>query len=106
MQRSSCSPVLLAVLALRLARAAPLAPALEVPLPPGRDRDRVLRHGLGDRRAGGHEGARLKHERRDQVRIAADADALADRGAMLLLPVVVHRDGAAAEGGARTDVCI
>ena len=73
-------------------------------LPTRRDGDRVRRHRLRDRGARSHEGAGLEHERRDQVRVAADANALADRGAVLLLPVVVHRDRAAAEARVGADV--
>ena len=81
-------------------------PALDIALLVTRDRERVARHVLRDRRARGDEALRLDLDGRDEIRVAADERAISDRTAGLLVAVVVHDDRAAAEVHAGTDVGI
>ena len=55
---------------------------------------------MGDGGAGRYGGVASHFDRCHQVGVAAHGGSLADRGAVLLVPVVVHRDGPAAEAGA------
>src|SRR5699024_4842039 len=57
----------------------------------------VLGDVLGHGGAGGDEGSVLHLHRRDKVGVASDEHMAADGGAVLLEPVIVAGDGAAAE---------
>src|SRR5215831_7098167 len=75
-----------------------LAPALDVALLCARDAESAAGDRLADGRARADVRLGFDGHRRQQIRIAADEGAVADRGSPLLLPVVVDDDGAAAEG--------
>src|SRR5579862_630377 len=72
-------------------------------LPSPRDRERIRRHVLDDRRPRRDVGALANVNRRDELRVAADEDAILDDGGMLRDPVVVARDRAGADVDARAD---
>ena len=72
-------------------------PAFLVLLSAARDAQRAGRHVLGDRRSGRHVGARADRHRRDELRVAADEDAVLDHRRVLVDPVVVARDRARAD---------
>ena len=72
-------------------------PPVLVHLPSARDRQRLIGHIVGDRRAGGHIGALADRDRRDELRVAANEGAVADDGLVLLLAVVVAGDRAGAD---------
>src|SRR5262249_55861871 len=91
------------LLLLFLFPAEPLAPAGDVARLAALDREGSLRHVFRHRRAGRNRRIPSDAHRRDQVRVAADRGALADRRLALHAPVVVHRDRAAAEARPGTD---
>ena len=69
-----------------------------------RDRQRPFRNVFRDRRSGADVSAPAHRHPRDELRVAADEDALADRRLVLLDPVVVAGDDARADVRARSDV--
>src|SRR5437867_12867274 len=79
-------------------------PAAHVALLGARDTERAARHVARDRGARRDERVGLDRHRRNQIHVTADEGALADRGAVLLLAVVVHDHRSAAEARARADV--
>ena len=66
-------------------------------LHPASQRQRVGRHVLRDHRAGADVGAIADAHGRDQCSVAADEDASADGGGILVQAVVIAGDGAGAD---------
>src|SRR5215469_135017 len=70
------------------------------------ERERFRRHVVGDDAAGGNHRAGTYRHWRDQGRIGADEDALADGGAEFLDAVVVAGDAAGADVGALAHIAV
>ena len=79
------------------------APAFDVPLLAGADRQGAGRDVLADGRAAADIRAFADRDRRDELRVAADERAVLDRGLVLGDAVVVARDGSGADVHVRAD---
>src|SRR6266498_1345017 len=97
------SPSLLGLL-LPAAPPAPCGPTLDRPLLGALDGKGVGRDVLGDRRTGGRLSPVTDRQGGNQHGIRSDEGAVADAGAVLLDPVVVHEHGAGADVHPGADV--
>ena len=103
-RNSTTSLGLLRLLVARLHLAVARRPAVARGLRAALDRQRVVRHILGDHRSRTDIGAAADLHRRHQRRIRADEGAGADRGLVLVEAVVVAGDGAGADVGTGADM--
>src|SRR5437667_11890747 len=81
-----------------------LGPARLDHLPSPPQSQRICRHVLRHNRARPDHGAASDRDRRDQGPVAPDASVAADDRIMILVPVIVGRDGALPDADAATEL--